>query len=37
MDAEELLEEKSFYILSFVFLSEFVIRQVQDVGCCNFV
>ena len=28
-DAEELLKEKSFFILSFVFLSEFVIRQVQ--------
>ena len=27
-DAEELLKEKSFFILSFVFLSEFVIRQV---------
>ena len=28
-NAEELLKEKSFFILSFVFLSEFVIRQVQ--------
>ena len=28
-DAEELLKEKSFFILSFVFLSELVIRQVQ--------
>ena len=28
-DAEKLLKEKSFFILSFVFLSEFVIRQVQ--------
>ena len=28
-DAKELLKEKSFFILSFVFLSEFVIRQVQ--------
>ena len=28
-DAEELLKEKSFFILSFVFLSKFVIRQVQ--------
>ena len=28
-DTEELLKEKSFFILSFVFLSEFVIRQVQ--------
>ena len=28
-DAEELLKEKSFFILSFVYLSEFVIRQVQ--------
>ena len=28
-DAEELLKEKSFFILSLVFLSEFVIRQVQ--------
>ena len=28
-DAEELLKEKSFFILSFVFLSEFVISQVQ--------
>ena len=28
-DAEEPLKEKSFFILSFVFLSEFVIRQVQ--------
>ena len=28
-DAEELLKEKPFFILSFVFLSEFVIRQVQ--------
>ena len=28
-DAEELLKEKSFFIFSFVFLSEFVIRQVQ--------
>ena len=27
--AEELLKEKSFFILFFVFLSEFVIRQVQ--------
>ena len=29
MDAEELLKKKSFFVLSFVFLSEFVIRQVQ--------
>ena len=28
-DAEELLKKKSFFMLSFVFLSEFVIRQVQ--------
>ena len=28
-DTEELLKEKSFFILSFVFLSEFAIRQVQ--------
>ena len=28
-DAEELLKEKSFFILSFVFLSEFVNKQVQ--------
>ena len=28
-DAEELLKEKSFFILSLVFLSEFVIGQVQ--------
>ena len=28
-DVEELLKEKSFFILSFVVLSEFVIRQVQ--------
>ena len=28
-DAEEVLKEKSFFILSFSFLSEFVIRQVQ--------
>ena len=28
-DAEELLKENFFFILSFVFLSEFVIRQVQ--------
>ena len=28
-DTEELLKEKSFFILSFVFLSEFIIRQVQ--------
>ena len=28
-DCEELLKEKSFFILSFVFLPEFVIRQVQ--------
>ena len=28
-DAKELLKEKSFFILSFVFLSEFVIRQFQ--------
>ena len=28
-DTEELLKEKSFFILSFVFLSEFIIKQVQ--------
>ena len=28
-DAEELLKEKSFFILFFLFLSEFVIRHVQ--------
>ena len=28
-DAEALLKETSFFILSFMFLSEFVIRQVQ--------
>ena len=32
-DTEELLKEKSFFILSFVFLSEFVIRQVQTNIC----
>ena len=37
-DSEELLTEKSFFILSFVFLSESVIRQVQTNWCCwNFV
>ena len=28
-EAEEILKEKPFFILSFVFLPEFVIRQVQ--------
>ena len=28
-DAEDLLKDNSFFILSFVFLSEFAIRQVQ--------
>ena len=32
-DAKELLKEKSFFILSFVYLSEFVIRQVQTNIC----
>ena len=32
-DIEELLKEMSFFILSFVFLSEFVIRQVQTNIC----
>ena len=40
-DVEELLKEKSFFILSFVFLSEIVIRQVQTqsqvlVSDCRF-